>query len=168
MNTWFACVLVLCLSTRSSSKLTIKHAGQALDALQRLLNFFEIDAANLNLDGLYGLRIAQGQLNALEQSFTSSAPEQVHITDNNGILRSLTNQIERIANTSLAGIAHDQSEYLQRFALLASRPFTTVYEPRLIDRSLIQAGDRDAYFDEDESDKCFAELLGKRAVRRHR
>ena len=141
-----------------SSELYFKYGGHALNALQRLLNFFEADAQNLNLDGLYGLRIAQGQLNALEQRLTSSSHE---ITDKNRILQSLLEQIERIANASLNQIQRDDSAYLNRFFLVAYQPFAIEYRPKKVPKYLIETDERNADFDEEKSDQCFAELLGK-------
>jgi len=148
-----------------SPELHIKYGGHALSALQRLLNFFESDANNVNLDGLYGLRIAQGQLNALHESLTN---KQSHLTDNNNIIQSLSAQIERIANVSLNEIAHEASSYLQRFSLIASRPFVIEYEPRKTHKDLIEYGLRKSDFDEERSDICFAELLGKSKKKQQR
>jgi len=144
-----------------SSELHIKSGSHALKALQRLLNFFESDANNLNLDGLYGLRVAQGQLNALHQILTSPKTKQIHLTDKNNIILSLSIQIERIANVSLKEIERTTSSYLHRFALVAYRPFITEYQSRKINRDFIENGPRDSDFDEEKSDQCFAELLGK-------
>lgn len=136
----------------SSSELHIKYASRALNALQRLLNFFESDASNLNLDGLYGLRIAQGQLIALS--------EQNDILDQHQIISSLSKQIERIANVTLKQLEHEASSYLHRFSLVAHRPFIIEYQSKKILRHLIDKEERSDAFDEEESDQCFAELLG--------
>ena len=134
----------------------MKYAGQALNALERLLNFFESDVNNLNLDGLYGLRIAQGQLNILIETLNSSS----RITDKNNYIHSLSIQIERIASRSLIELANTSSNYLHRFALITSKPFLIEYESRKINDKYVEHGDRTGDFDEDESDNCFAELLG--------
>jgi hypothetical protein len=148
-------------SSHSSPELQIKYGGQALNGLQRLLNFFESDANNLNLDGLYGLRVAQGQLKALHQLLTSSVDKQIALTDKNNIIQSLLTQIERIANESLHEIAREATSYLHRFSLVANQPFIIEYQPRKIHQHLIANGERISDFDEEESDKCFGELLGK-------
>ena len=147
-----------------SPAVSTKYAGQALNALQRLLNFFESDAQNLNLDGLYGLRIAQGQLSALDQILTSSTKERLRVSDRRHIIQSFTDQIERIANVSLTVIAREQQVYFRHFALVASHPFVVDYQPRRIQRDLIKKGPRNSHFDEDHSDQCFAQLLGKRTA----
>jgi hypothetical protein len=148
-------------SSHSSPDLHIKYGGHALHALQRLLNFFESDANNLNLDGLYGLRIAQGQLNSLHETVNSPVNKQIYLTDKNNIIYSLSTQIERIANISLHEIAREASLYLHRFSIVASQPFIIEYQSRKIDKHFIENGQRNSDFDEEESDKCFAELLGK-------
>ncbi|UJR33015.1 hypothetical protein I4U23_020475 [Adineta vaga] len=151
---------VITSSTLPSPELHMKYGGQALNALQRLLQFFEMDAKDLNLDGLYGLRIAQGQLNALHNTLTSSSNENTHLTDVHNHIQLLSNQIERIANKSLTEIARKTSAYLQRFTLVASKPFLIDYEIRKVKPHLIESGERISDFDEDVSDACFAELLG--------
>ncbi len=144
-----------------SSELHIKYGGQALNALKHLLNFFESDASDLNLDGLYGLRIAQGQLSALHQNLISSVNKEIYLTDKNNIIHSLLIQIEHIANISLNQIEHEATSYLHRFSLIAYRPFVIEYQSKKINKHFIEKGTRNADFDEEESDKCFAELLGK-------
>ncbi|CAF1178845.1 unnamed protein product [Adineta steineri] len=153
-------ILFICTPISHTSESRIKYGGYALNALQRLLNFFESNADNLNLDGLYGLRIAQGQLNTLEQILISSRNKQIILTDKNHIIHSLSIQIERIANISLNTIAHEQSLYLHRFSLIVYQPFIIEYQTRKINKNLIEQGKRNADFNEEESDKCFAELLG--------
>ncbi|CAF5154873.1 unnamed protein product [Rotaria magnacalcarata] len=147
-------------SNFSSHELYIKYGDHALHALQRLFKFFESDANNLNLDGLYGLRIAQGQLNALDQILKPSTDRQIHLTDHNHIINSLSKQIERIANMSLNQIAYEQSTYLHRFALIVYHPFVLEYQSGRINKYLIEHDTQDSNFDEDKSGKCFAELLG--------
>ena len=110
-------IQIVCSSTLPSHELRIKYGGQALNALERLLNFFESDVNNLNLDGLYGLRIAQGQLNILHEILTSTSNDK-HITDKNKYIQSLSIQIERIANKSLVEIARKSSSYLKKFILI--------------------------------------------------
>jgi hypothetical protein len=156
-----ASIQIIHSSSHSSPDLHMKYGGQALNALQRLLNFFETDANNLNLDGLYGLRIAQGQLNALHQTLISPQKKQIHLTDKNNIIPSLLTQIERIANVSLNEIERQAASYLHRFSLVAHQPFIIEYHSRKIHRHFIETKPRNSNFDEEESDKCFADLLGK-------
>ena len=144
--------------TLDSPQLQVKYGGQALNALGRLLDFFESDSSHLNLDGLYGLRIAQGQLNALNDDLSSD--QHGDFTDRNHLIQALLTQIDRIANQSLTEIARTASAYLHRFMLVTSKAFTTDYEVKPINTHLIEHGSRTAEFDEEESDKCFAELLG--------
>jgi hypothetical protein len=154
---YFPIYNVYCL-TLPSPELNIKYGGQALNALERLLNFFESDVNNLNLDGLYGLRLAQGQLNILHEIVTSN--ENHRFTDKNNYIQSLSTQIDRIATKSLAEIARKTSSYFQRFSLVTAKPFIIEYEPRKLNKKFIENGLRNSSFDEGESDSCFAELLG--------
>lgn len=144
-----------------SRELNLKNGVLALQSLQRLLNFFESDAKSLNVDGLYGLRIGQGQLNALKEILA----KPILLTDQNHQISSLAKQIERIANISLTQIEQDSSTYLHQFALIIYQPFVTEYRPRKILKHLIESGDRSDEFDEDESDKCFGQLLGRFEIR---
>ncbi|CAF1307899.1 unnamed protein product [Adineta steineri] len=156
----YSSIHLICSSTLPSPELHMKYGGEALNALQRLLAFFESDVDDLNLDGVYGLRISQGQLNALHDILTSTSNDKQHLTDKNNHIQSLSIQIERISNKSLVAIARDATAYLQRFILVASKPFMIDYEVREIDDNLIEHGERISDFNEEESDVCFAELLG--------
>jgi hypothetical protein len=156
----YSSIEIIYSSTLPSPELHIKYGGLALNALERLLNFFESDINNLNLDGLYGLRIAQGQLDALHEILTSTSNEQSHITDKNKYIQSLSIQIERIGNKSLTQLERKTSSYLHRFILVASRPFKIEYELRKLKKNFIKNNLRNSDFNEDESDSCFSELLG--------
>ena len=147
------------VSASSTRELNEKYAGQALHAMENLLNFFESDTKDLNLDGLYGLRIAQGQLDALQAILNEKKSESL-FTDENHLIQSLSDQIDRIANQSLIEIARQASDYLHRFVLMASRPFRTDYEQRSLNSHWIESGEKNGNFDEYESDQCFGELLG--------
>lgn len=142
-------------STLPSPELHLKYGGLALTSLGRLLDFFESDVNNLNLDGLYGLRIAQGQLLVL-----SNPRSRITITDENNHIQSLAMQIERIANISLTQLTKQSFSYLHRFALIANQPFLMEYDRRKLNNDYLDHVDRVSNFDEDESDACFAELLG--------
>lgn len=149
-------------STLPSPELHLKYGGAALTALGRLVDFFESDVNNLNLDGLYGLRIAQGQLIALQKQFNSTSNNNgtISITDENNYIQSLAMQIERLANISLTELTKQSFTYLHRFALIANQPFLMEYNQRKINEQFLDHGERVSNFDEDESDACFAELLG--------
>ncbi|CAF1487486.1 unnamed protein product [Rotaria sordida] len=156
----YSSIQIVYSSNLFSHEFNIKNGGHALYALQQLLNFFESDANNLNLDGLYGLRIAQGQLNVLHQNLILSINKKNSLTDKNNIIHSLSIQIERIANISLNRIAYEEKSYLHQFYLIVYHPFVIDYQSRKINKHLIEHGKRNSNFHEEESDKCFAELLG--------
>jgi hypothetical protein len=151
---------IIYCSTLPSPELHLKYGGQALKALQRLLDFFESDVNDLNLDGLYGLRLAQGQLNILHEILSSTSNENHRFTDKNKYIQSLSIQIERIVNKSSSVIAVKDSLYLQKFALVIAKPFIIEYELRKLNKKFIENGLRTPAFDEYESDSCFSELLG--------
>ncbi|CAF1181318.1 unnamed protein product [Adineta ricciae] len=157
--TLFSLTCFVYSSALRSSELHIHSGGRALSALQRLLNFFESNPKNLNVDGLYGLRIAQGQLQALEQMFKSAESKRTHLTDHNQIVSMLLTQTERIANISLDALVSEQTSYLNQFFLVASKPFVIEYENRRIDKNFIVLSQRSSQFDEDDSDQCFVQLF---------
>lgn len=156
----FFSIQIVISSTLPSPELHVKYGGLALQSLERLLTFFESDTNDLNLDGLYGLRVAQGQLNSLHEILTSASNENHRFTDKKKYVQSLSIKIDRIADKSLTVLANQASSYLERFSLITSAPFQTDYEVRKIKKKLIENGLRSSSFDEDESDGCFAELLG--------
>ena len=143
----------------TSLRVEEKHLGTTLQSLERLLNFFENDAKDLNLDGLYGLRIAQGQLLALQDDLRHRTTDRL-FTDDRHLIDSFIQQIDRIGNQSLIEINRTDSSYLHRFVLLASRPFFAEFEQRRINHELVETGEKIGEFDEEESDQCFGELLG--------
>ena len=156
-------ILILPTSAIPSSALGIEYAGHTLNALQRLLNFFQRDSHKINVDGLFCLRIAQSQLLALEQSMNSPNTEvERRLTDQHRILESFLQQLDRIINESWNELARQNTPYFQNFRLLLSRPFTFESHSKTLDFKLIERNtDKDSYFDLEQSDACFSELIGE-------
>lgn len=131
---------------------------QVIDSLSNLLNFFQRDSVDLNIDGIFGIRIAQGQLqiikkNLIEENDRSSSNE-IFLVD------SFSSQIDKIVNESLKNIRPEDNLYFKRFSQMVSSPFMVESRIRLIKRNLIDNGEKNEIFDEIASDQCFGELLG--------
>lgn len=156
-------ILVLPSSAIPPSALNIEYAGHTLNALQRLFNFFQRDSRNINVDGLFCLRIAQSQLLALEQTMNSLNTETgKRLTDQHHILESFSQQLDRIINESWNELARRNTPYFQNFRFLLSRPFTFESHRKTLDLKLVETSTgKDSYFDLEQSDACFSELIGE-------
>ncbi|CAF0776339.1 unnamed protein product [Didymodactylos carnosus] len=155
-------ILLLCLIANGSSlilpaEIKDKYADKTLESLSVLIEFFEKHASDINLDGIYGLRLAQGQLLQLNDYLTKFKSKY---TDQNLHIKKLADKIDSIANESLSTIKQNFFDYYIRFLPVASKPFICEYKQRPIREHLIRQDNLDSTFDEDTSDDCFAEVLG--------
>lgn len=130
---------------------------KVLDAVKLGLGFFAQDYSSINVDGLFGLRLGQGQIiQALEEcSGSSTCPARVQDE-----LRELKDKIERAAAAAMGYVRADDPDYFERFEQAVSQPYLLKYTPqKLANLDKTPAGSDESY-DEEVGDACFARTMG--------
>jgi hypothetical protein len=109
----FILCLLIALTIKISSQTDTSTNKLILYRFNKVLNFLENEYKNINLDGLYGIRTAQGAL----IDFKSSN------SDNKLIIKGLLNRLNALTNIALKHVQIDDKIYYDQFKYLIERPF---------------------------------------------
>ncbi len=151
---------------------TIKQDDLAtsLTRFYRILQFFEKNANRINVDGLFGLRIAQGVFIKLKDLNLSTKFDQALNYKLRTTLHSLTKRLSSLADRVTASVKTLTPVYYDQFQLLINRPYIIEdvqvsllipNQQKLDDSS--PGTNLAKSFDENFSDKCL-DLLMKQDV----
>ncbi|VDN22108.1 unnamed protein product [Gongylonema pulchrum] len=103
-----------------------------LNALVGLEQYYNAHHTELDVDGVFGLRIIQGHLTGIEQLLHD---EDVHSEIVNEI-RNISRSAVALANKALSFVAVRDSEYFTQFRYLLQRPFVVNFSHRRTDERL--------------------------------
>lgn len=140
----------------------IDNMSNALNRLHKILEFFENNSHRINVDGLFGLRIAQGvfvKLHELE-SFNGLNEDLSHKLKFS--ISILNKRFSKLADTVTALVQNEAGSYFTDFQLLINRPylFDNFRNLKHLNLNISYNGDDlDTEFNEDFSDKCLSLLM---------
>ena len=142
----------------------IKAFNQTIYAIEKLLSFYEEQISQVNLDAIFGLRVAEGAialtLTQHNESFWKAA-ETKYIYQK---LSKLKQQAASINNRAQVSIKKQSKEYYDRFKDIVDKPWRFFKD--FGDRKLpvVKAGlklkGKNSTWDEATSDRCMSEALG--------
>ncbi|XP_046576820.1 UPF0764 protein C16orf89 homolog isoform X2 [Haliotis rubra] len=129
---------------------------RVIDAVDRAIKFFSSDYSSINVDGLFGLRIGQGQIiEALEECESRSCSPELK-----DLLRRFRSELEVTCQKAMPYIEQESPDYFARFRETISKPYILKYRPfRFHGMEDVEIGHNKEY-DEEEGDRCYARLLG--------
>jgi len=140
-----------------------------LDALEKLVDFYEKNYEAMNLDGIFGLRALEGQLLNL---IGGKVPEGGRILQDGPVkkrVRALLDSTTEIAAKALPYLQESAPDYLKLMKPIMERPFrdsSATLRIRQIDQNLIwtqQNSESDFnHKQEERSDYCISSLIGTR------
>ena len=145
----------------------MKAFNQTIHAIERLLSFYEDQIHEVNLDAIYGLRVAEGalafSLSHHRESFWS-ASETKHIYQK---VRELHQQAASINNRAQTSIKKQSHEYYHKFKDVVDKPwsFFKDFGHRKLPMDKVEVVNykvtsKNKTWDEATSDKCMSEALG--------
>lgn len=154
----FASLLASCAPTNNDQGLL----KEVLQAIHKALDFFQSDSHQVNLDGLFGIRVAQGQLadvlqNALLGSISLPRSLRVEVT-------SLVTQMESISQHVTNNL--QDTDYYRSFEPVVSKAWNSSYSIRHVTRSSVPRFEPEKLkalvhnYDEPRGDRCFEEIFG--------
>ena len=155
---------------RSAVKSDLKRL---LRRFEKLLSYLESNHEQVNLDGLFGIRMAQSKSSAsltVARSWANirSPSFQAAIGRSSGskTLKALQKRVESLAELVVKSAKESTPEYFEMFKNLIDQPFLSsrvhLVKPQ-VDESLMRAFGSygNSEFDEPFSDRCYSMLLGK-------
>ncbi|KAL4223432.1 hypothetical protein ACF0H5_016903 [Mactra antiquata] len=142
----------LAIPTRTSYTDILK---EVLKVVEKELDFFTEDYSAINVDGLFGLRLGQGQLRETLKECGQHGCDQF-------VLRKVTEleeRLDRAANAALPYVETEDPDYYERFLATIDQPYITTYEPSSFEGVKATVGNN-ANYGEDNGDACYARILG--------
>eukprot|EP00058_Branchiostoma_floridae_P014660 XP_002600148.1 hypothetical protein BRAFLDRAFT_66656 [Branchiostoma floridae] len=147
--------------------------SEVLDALEKAVVFFLESYHDINLDGLYGLRVAEGQLTLLLDGVdhsvnTSSSTRHSRHSQALSRVHTILQDARTAGNWSLPRIRERDPGYFKEFKDVVSRPYVIRgYSRELGDHVLTRErpATKREMFSETRSDRCMQEMMGSTGPR---
>jgi len=132
--------------------------GQVLRGLEKATKFFREDYSSINVDGLFGIRLAQGTIiQSLEWCLHGHASKCPPMLQQR--LVRLNNTIGDLAAKALPYIEAEDPAYYESFIKTIDSPYLIQPSSRSLGDAIAEAGSLDEY-DEDRGDRCLSSLMG--------
>ncbi|XP_050407995.1 UPF0764 protein C16orf89 homolog [Patella vulgata] len=129
---------------------------KVLIGVERAAKFFSEDYSDLNVDGLYGLRLAEGQIiEAVKECEKKDCEEELVDT-----LRRLKEIVSTTSFRSLPYLQEADADYYKRFLPVIDKPYLLEYTPHHFhELDNVKIGTYEDY-EEEYGDMCYARLIG--------
>ncbi|XP_066293361.1 UPF0764 protein C16orf89 homolog [Branchiostoma lanceolatum] len=141
-----------------------------VEALEWTVDFFRRSYRDINLDGLYGLRIAEGQLGLMLEAVEDGS---VHHTVRHVIhrLARIKVRITRISHHALHMLRSRDMEYFRKFEAVVKEPFLLRTPWKYLRTDGVEQREEtmtETWFPGNLSDHCLAEVTGGLNSEQHR
>ncbi|XP_069134715.1 UPF0764 protein C16orf89 homolog [Argopecten irradians] len=158
-------VLIFCLNVFVplviSAPPTDDHSllQRSLEATEGLLDFFSEDYSSINVDGLFGLRVGEGQL---LDAIDICERKQICPFSLLSRLTSLSVKLGTTCERALPYVEQTDPAYYERFLHTIDAPYRLPYRVTTFSDDEVEAVTigKDSLYDEDKGDACYARLLG--------
>ena len=134
------------------------YVAQTVKSLENVVDFYVNNVDKVNLDSIYGLRVAQGSVADILKilSVDHSLFQK---------LSSLHDTMKNAAEKALPYLKEYQPDYYRQFKPIVDKPWTIFQEFRRMENKteLLNLGHFEHHFDEKISDKCMTEMIGTNA-----
>ncbi|XP_071081492.1 uncharacterized protein [Haliotis cracherodii] len=135
-----------------------------IEALEKLVVFYKNSYQDFNVDGLFGLRVVEGQVQLLLNEYNHGQHQQIS-PDVLERLRHLVREATQVSNQALEYVRKDDETYYNNFKFIVGTPWSIYRKHRGIDPKLkwlpeIYKAQKNANLDEEVSDRCMGELTG--------
>uniref|UniRef100_A0A0R3RJG7 UPF0764 protein C16orf89 homolog n=1 Tax=Elaeophora elaphi TaxID=1147741 RepID=A0A0R3RJG7_9BILA len=146
---------------------SVRLIALVLNALYGLEEYYNGYHKNLNVDGLFGLRIIEGHLGSILESMASHDMDSEIVDE----IRNLSLMAGMIANKALPFVANRDRKYFNQYQFLLYHPYKMNFTPRRTDERFrwkekqLKTSKSDGIFpppmllDEKQSSRCLTELL---------
>ncbi|ESO95304.1 hypothetical protein LOTGIDRAFT_160424 [Lottia gigantea] len=133
--------------------------SKVLSAVEKEANFFARDFSDLNVDGLYGLRVGEGQIKEAVNLCREKNCGEV-FTER---LFRLLSVVAKTGENAMPYIKEDDPEYFERFRSVIDKPYMLEYKPHHFENLDDVKLGTETQYDEEFGDMCYARLMGSYA-----
>ncbi|XP_067682057.1 uncharacterized protein [Haliotis asinina] len=135
-----------------------------IEALEKLVLFYKNSYQDFNVDGLFGLRVVEGQVQLLLNEYNQGQHQHIG-PDVLERLRHLVREATQVSNQALEYVRKDDETYYNNFKFIVGTPWSIYRKHRGIDPKLkwlpeVYKAQKNANLDEEVSDRCMGELTG--------
>ncbi|XP_033733441.1 uncharacterized protein LOC117322612 [Pecten maximus] len=157
--------LLILLLPCSLSEDRLIYIGKVVDALEKLVNYYKLNYEDLNVDGLFGLRVVEGQLNLLLRQYEEQGRHHNLSTDIISRLKDMKSVSSLASNNAVEYVRRDDEEYFQKLRFVVGKPWEFLKKHKELKNQLrwqpaLYLQRRKTKLNEDVSDRCMAELMG--------
>lgn len=110
-------------SEHYKNQVEIQEISNALSGLYKLVKFFEMDSHAINLDGLFGIRIAEGEFLKLNQINEFPGFDDVLNYKLKLAIDILTERLTLLSNIVTRNVKKQIPKYYENFKLIVNTPF---------------------------------------------
>ena len=142
-----------------SEKDYIKALNQTMHAIDRLLLFYEEEIEQVNLDAIFGLRVAEGAVALTQPNDSTKETRYIY-----GTLYKLKKRAASINKRAQASIKKQSESYYWKFKDVVDKPWSFFLDfgsrklPAIKNWEIMSESNRT--WDEETSDRCMSEALG--------
>ncbi|CAI9729817.1 Hypothetical predicted protein [Octopus vulgaris] len=162
----FLLFLVALFPTFDCGTATRASLENVVYSLEKLVGYYRLNYKRINLDGLYGLRILEGQLLLIVSEQDNG--QLNHISPSLlSRLKILQRHTTNICKEAIEFVRMDEETYYQKLKYLVERPWMVFKKDRKVSESLRWSPDyykrgKELYgeIEENTSDNCMQELIG--------
>ncbi|CAH1792135.1 unnamed protein product, partial [Owenia fusiformis] len=165
------CLFFLIFTVVSASH--VPTLSNVIHTLERMISYYKNNYKEFNLDGIFGLRLLEGQVKLLIEDdnkgkFSNIPPQPTFEITKKQLLSKLQEFLhtaKNISDLSLPFVAKNNIDYFHNMKELVSTPYGMWRTPRRIDpgrrwsKDVIEKREL-RYMSEELSDECMMELLG--------
>ncbi|XP_069116087.1 uncharacterized protein [Argopecten irradians] len=157
--------LFILLLRCSLSEDRLVYIGKVVDALEKVVNYYKLNYEDLNVDGLFGLRVVEGHLNLLLREYDEQGRHHNLSTDIISRLKEMKSVSTLTSNSAVEYVRRDDEEYFQKLQYVVGKPWEFLKKHKELKNQLRWPPDlylkrRKTKLNEDVSDRCMAELMG--------
>ncbi|XP_046844706.1 UPF0764 protein C16orf89 homolog [Xenia sp. Carnegie-2017] len=153
-----------CISERVEMNF-MKALERTLEASERLVSFFEEDVDKVNLDAIYGLRVAEGAWALCLKKYLNSTMADGKMRRISNRIRKIHQKASSISNLAQIFIKHRSPKYYATFKFVVDKPwkfyrdfqFNKIPTSNVTNTSAFKHRDD---FSEGTSDRCMSEVMG--------
>ncbi|KAH3857312.1 hypothetical protein DPMN_099918 [Dreissena polymorpha] len=142
-----------------------------LHSVDKIVNFYQSDYKNLNVDGLFGVRVLEGHLAAIIKDYESGKLQHLNQSQVDQ-MRRLKKTATTICDQALEHVRKDGEKYFSLMGMVLRTPwdnFDTSFKKVNLTLEWTQAeydrAKREVHMDESVSDRCMSELMGSHKPR---
>ncbi|KAL5008164.1 hypothetical protein ScPMuIL_013745 [Solemya velum] len=158
--------LVSFLSQLTNSETNSALLLRVMGALENLAQYFQMNFHDLNIDGLFGIRVLEGQIQVILDEYSRNQFPQLDAVALNRLV-SLKTAATKISKEAIEFVKRDDEKYYQVMSFVIGSPWNILKPHKAIEPRLrwhpeiyIFLKHKGARLDELMSDRCMAELTG--------